>query len=184
MLDPCENENDDIQDDDMSLGADFVQRDEHSESVSEDLDINESHNKPNHVEFQKIGINRDMSTCGMLHSIGSDLTHTWGKSETHQNGSIRSKQNGLRARDYGNTPQVELSFEGIFVNSLEAKDAISSECKEDLRVLPFNWLTKEAFLLCLRSGESAGLSIDLRRELKERQLVKLLIEDPLNGGGR
>ncbi|CAL5355403.1 unnamed protein product [Camellia sinensis] len=35
MLDPCEDENDDIQDDDVSLGADFVQRDEHSESVSE-----------------------------------------------------------------------------------------------------------------------------------------------------
>ncbi|KAL7251503.1 hypothetical protein ACSBR1_013355 [Camellia fascicularis] len=119
VLDPCEDENDDIQDDDVSLGADFVQRDEHSESDSEvittcdgfldaksnrrlgkrvihsdltekklmevkkvldidamDLDINESHNKSNHVEFQKMGINRDMSTCGMLHSIGSDLTHT------------------------------------------------------------------------------------------------------------
>ncbi|CAL5374471.1 unnamed protein product [Camellia sinensis] len=35
MLDPCEDENDDIQDDDVSLGADFVQRDEHSEYVSE-----------------------------------------------------------------------------------------------------------------------------------------------------
>ncbi|KAI8002062.1 Alpha-L-fucosidase 2, partial [Camellia lanceoleosa] len=35
MLDPCEDENDDIQDDDVSLEADFVQRDEHSESVSE-----------------------------------------------------------------------------------------------------------------------------------------------------
>ncbi|KAF5931150.1 hypothetical protein HYC85_032023 [Camellia sinensis] len=35
MLDPCEDENDDIQDDDVSLGANFVQRDEHSESVSE-----------------------------------------------------------------------------------------------------------------------------------------------------
>ncbi|KAI8017763.1 putative LRR receptor-like serine/threonine-protein kinase [Camellia lanceoleosa] len=145
ILDPCEDENDDIQDDDVSLGADFVQRDEHSESVSEissrivmimddmvnegkrvihydltekklmevkkvldidamDLDMNESHNKSNHIEFQKMGINRDMSTCGMLHSIGSDLTHTWGKSETHQNGSIRSMQNRLRARDYGNTP--------------------------------------------------------------------------------
>ncbi|KAF5956896.1 hypothetical protein HYC85_004121 [Camellia sinensis] len=49
------------------------------------------------------GSEGDMSTCGMLHSIGSDLTHTWGRFETHQNGSIRSKQNGLRARDYGNT---------------------------------------------------------------------------------
>ncbi|KAI7997924.1 Meiosis-specific protein ASY1 [Camellia lanceoleosa] len=69
-----------------------------------DLDINESHNKSNHVEFQKIGINRDMSTCGMLHSIGSDLTSTRGGSETHQNGSLRSEQNGSRARDHGNAP--------------------------------------------------------------------------------
>ncbi|CAL5439971.1 unnamed protein product [Camellia sinensis] len=35
MLDPCEDENNDIQDDDVSLGVDFVQRDEHSESISE-----------------------------------------------------------------------------------------------------------------------------------------------------
>ncbi|CAL5374469.1 unnamed protein product [Camellia sinensis] len=56
------------------------------------------------IDAMKMGVNRDMSTRGMLHSIGSDLTHTWGKSETHQNGSIRSKQNGLWARDYGNTP--------------------------------------------------------------------------------
>ncbi|CAL5421123.1 unnamed protein product [Camellia sinensis] len=69
-----------------------------------DLDINESHNKSNHVEFQKIGINRDMSTCGMLHSIGSDLTSTRGGSETHQNGSLRSEQNGSRAREQGNAP--------------------------------------------------------------------------------
>ncbi|KAI8005683.1 Meiosis-specific protein ASY1 [Camellia lanceoleosa] len=69
-----------------------------------DLDINESHNKSNQVEFQKIGINRDMSTCGMLHSIGSDLTSTRGRSETHQNGSLRSEQNGSRARDHGNAP--------------------------------------------------------------------------------
>ncbi|KAI8017117.1 Meiosis-specific protein ASY1 [Camellia lanceoleosa] len=56
------------------------------------------------VAEKKLGINRDMSTCGMLYSIGSDLKHTWGRSETYQNGSIRSEQNGLRARDYGNTP--------------------------------------------------------------------------------
>ncbi|XP_028112984.1 meiosis-specific protein ASY1-like [Camellia sinensis] len=34
VLDPCEDENDDIQDDDVSLGADFVQR-ECSESDDE-----------------------------------------------------------------------------------------------------------------------------------------------------
>lgn len=32
-------------------------------------------------------------------------------------------------------------------------------------------------------AESAGLSIELRRELQGRQLVKLLTADPLNGGG-
>ncbi|GFY99977.1 DNA-binding HORMA family protein [Actinidia rufa] len=45
---------------------------------------------------------KDMSTCGVLHSIGSDLTRTRGRSETHQNGSIRSEQTVTRAN--GNTP--------------------------------------------------------------------------------
>ncbi|CAL5421898.1 unnamed protein product [Camellia sinensis] len=44
MLDPCEDENDDIQDDDVSLGADFIQRDEHSESVSEFAPIDKQQN--------------------------------------------------------------------------------------------------------------------------------------------
>ena len=35
MLDPCEDENEDIQDDDASLGTDSVQRDGSSESDSE-----------------------------------------------------------------------------------------------------------------------------------------------------
>lgn len=35
MLDPCEDENDDIHNDDVSLGADSVQRDDDTESDSE-----------------------------------------------------------------------------------------------------------------------------------------------------
>ena len=35
MLDPCEDENDDIQEDEVSLGADSMQRDDSSESDSE-----------------------------------------------------------------------------------------------------------------------------------------------------
>lgn len=35
MLDPCEDENEDIQDDEVSLGADSVLRDDNSESDSE-----------------------------------------------------------------------------------------------------------------------------------------------------
>lgn len=34
MLDPCEDENEDIQDDEVSLGADSLQRDEFSDSDS------------------------------------------------------------------------------------------------------------------------------------------------------
>ncbi|KAL7241261.1 hypothetical protein ACSBR2_006812 [Camellia fascicularis] len=68
-----------------------------------DVDINE--HKSSRAEFQKMGsINRDMSTCGVFHSIGSDLTRTRGRSEAHQNGSIRSEQTVSRARDHGNTP--------------------------------------------------------------------------------
>ena len=35
MLDPCEDENDDIQDEEVSLGDDSMQRDDSSESDSE-----------------------------------------------------------------------------------------------------------------------------------------------------
>lgn len=35
MLDPCEDENEDIQDYEMSLGADSVQKDDSSDSDSE-----------------------------------------------------------------------------------------------------------------------------------------------------
>ncbi|XP_028070471.1 meiosis-specific protein ASY1-like [Camellia sinensis] len=59
MLDPCEDENDDIQDDDVSLGADFVQRDEHSESVSE-----VSHSQDNQYIVTPIG--NYMSLCSAV----------------------------------------------------------------------------------------------------------------------
>lgn len=35
----------------------------------------------------------------------------------------------------------------------------------------------------LEVAESAGLSLQMRRELQGQQLVKLLTADPLNGGG-
>lgn len=40
MLDPCEDENEDIQDDEMSLGADSAQKDDSSDSDSE---VNRQH---------------------------------------------------------------------------------------------------------------------------------------------
>ncbi|KAA8533309.1 hypothetical protein F0562_033158 [Nyssa sinensis] len=70
-----------------------------------DVDINESHNKSNHPDIQSMGNNNgDLSTYGILHSIGSDLTRTRGKSNTHQNGSVRSDQTVSKTREHGNTP--------------------------------------------------------------------------------
>ncbi|XP_052205621.1 meiosis-specific protein ASY1 [Diospyros lotus] len=68
-----------------------------------DVDADESHNKSRNVEHQKLESNqKDMSTCGFLHSIGSDLTRTRGK--THQNGSMRTDQTVSNAADHRNTP--------------------------------------------------------------------------------
>lgn len=61
-----------------------------------------------------------MSTCGVFHSIGSDLTRTRGRSEAHQNGSIRSEQTVSRARDHGNTPtsRAKVSLSGHELHAL------------------------------------------------------------------
>lgn len=45
----------------------------------------------------------DMSTCGLLHSVGSDVTRTKGRSDIHQSGSFRSEQAISKAK-LGNTP--------------------------------------------------------------------------------
>lgn len=45
----------------------------------------------------------DMSTCGLLHSVGSDVTRTKGRSDIHQSGSFRSEQAISKAK-VGNTP--------------------------------------------------------------------------------
>ncbi|KAJ0038990.1 hypothetical protein Pint_23724 [Pistacia integerrima] len=71
------------------------------------MDTVEPHNKSNHKEFQKMGSKHiDTSTCGALHSIGSDLTRTRGRTEIQQNGSIRSEQTISKGRELalGNTP--------------------------------------------------------------------------------
>ncbi|XVE92133.1 hypothetical protein REPUB_Repub01dG0070800 [Reevesia pubescens] len=47
-----------------------------------DMDTYEPHNKTNNPEMRTTGSNhRDMSTCGVLHSIGSDLTRMRGHQE-------------------------------------------------------------------------------------------------------
>lgn len=60
---------------------------------------------------------------------------------------------------------------------------VEADCKEDPEGLALRLAGKGAVSAALEVAESARLSIDLRRELKGRQLVKLLTADPLNGGG-
>ncbi|KAL2507602.1 DNA-binding HORMA family protein [Forsythia ovata] len=67
------------------------------------LDANESVNKSNHLQLQTTDNNhKDLSTCGDLHSIGSDLTRTRGRSGGLQNDSTRTEQTVSR-REQGNT---------------------------------------------------------------------------------
>lgn len=60
---------------------------------------------------------------------------------------------------------------------------VEADCKEDPEGLALRLAEKGAVSAALEVAESAGLSIELRRELQGRQLVKLLTADPLNGGG-
>ncbi|KAB1225816.1 HORMA domain-containing protein 1 [Morella rubra] len=69
------------------------------------VDTNEVHNKSSLVEFRAMGSNyNDMSTCGVLRSIGSDLTRMRMRSDMNENGSIRSEQTISKAKELGNTP--------------------------------------------------------------------------------
>ncbi|OEL36388.1 hypothetical protein BAE44_0002592 [Dichanthelium oligosanthes] len=60
---------------------------------------------------------------------------------------------------------------------------VETDCEDDPEGLALRLAAKGAVSAALEVAESASLSIDLRRELQGRQLVKLLTTDPLNGGG-
>ncbi|KAK4420008.1 hypothetical protein Salat_2413700 [Sesamum alatum] len=60
---------------------------------------------------------------------------------------------------------------------------VERDCKEDPEGLALRLAERGAVSVALEVAESAGLSIELRRELQGRQLVKLLNADPVNGGG-
>ncbi|XP_059316465.1 meiosis-specific protein ASY1 [Lycium ferocissimum] len=60
---------------------------------------------PMDVDMHESGNNfRDLSTCGALHSIGSDLTRTRGKSDAYRNGSVMSDQTVSKRKENENTP--------------------------------------------------------------------------------
>ncbi|XP_075483320.1 meiosis-specific protein ASY1 [Primulina tabacum] len=75
------------------------------DSDAMDVDLKEPFNKSNHPEAETIGNNHnDLSTCGGLHSIGSDVTRTRGRSDAHQNGLSRTESGATRRRERVHTP--------------------------------------------------------------------------------
>ncbi|GLT86684.1 hypothetical protein SLE2022_048060 [Rubroshorea leprosula] len=70
-----------------------------------DVDVNEPPKKSKNPEsYSTVSNYRDMSTCGLLHSVGSDMTRMKSKSDMHQNGSTGSEQTISKTKENGNTP--------------------------------------------------------------------------------
>ncbi|XP_019449643.1 PREDICTED: uncharacterized protein LOC109352218 isoform X2 [Lupinus angustifolius] len=69
-----------------------------------DVDHCEPNSKPKQSDFRLNGSNYDVSTCGVLHSIGSDLTRMKVTSETNYTDSMKSGQKLFKAKHMGNTP--------------------------------------------------------------------------------
>ncbi|GKV16110.1 hypothetical protein SLEP1_g26798 [Rubroshorea leprosula] len=70
-----------------------------------DVDVNEPQKKSKNPEsYSTVSNHRDMSTCGLLHSVGSDMTRMKSKSDMHQNGSTGSEQTISKTKENGNTP--------------------------------------------------------------------------------
>ncbi|KAG7589222.1 Winged helix DNA-binding domain superfamily [Arabidopsis suecica] len=95
-----------------------------------DVDVNEAINKTNGLEAK---VTADVSTCGGIHSIGSDFTRTKGRSGgMQQNGSVLSEQTISKA---GNTPisnkaQPAASRESFAVHGATAKEAETVNCSQ------------------------------------------------------
>ncbi|XP_047159389.1 meiosis-specific protein ASY1 [Vigna umbellata] len=71
-------------------------------SATEAMDVDhcEPNSKSKLTDFRLNGNNHDVSTCGVLHSIGSDLTRMKVTSETNSGNG----QNATKAKEPGNTP--------------------------------------------------------------------------------
>ncbi|KAK8473830.1 hypothetical protein PHAVU_001G261701 [Phaseolus vulgaris] len=74
-------------------------------SATEAMDVDhcEPNSKSKLTGFRLNGNNHDVSTCGVLHSIGSDLTRMKVTSETNYTDSGNG-QNPTKAKEPGNTP--------------------------------------------------------------------------------
>ncbi|KAL6193104.1 hypothetical protein ACLB2K_034188 [Fragaria x ananassa] len=70
-----------------------------------DVDNVEPPSKSSHLDFHSMGSNqRDTSTCGVLHSIGSDLTRMKIRLNSQEYSLNRSEQTTSKTTGQGNTP--------------------------------------------------------------------------------
>ncbi|MED6121571.1 HORMA domain-containing protein [Stylosanthes scabra] len=94
-----------------------------------DVDNGEPNSKFKPTGLLTNGNNYDVSTCGVLHSIGSDLTRMKVTSDTNGNDSFRSELNILKAKEPGNTPtsRVDQACSYLLFNDLMELPVASRE---------------------------------------------------------
>ncbi|XP_039139403.1 meiosis-specific protein PAIR2-like isoform X2 [Dioscorea cayenensis subsp. rotundata] len=107
------------------------------------------------------GLNtKDVSTCGVLHSIGSDLTRSKGQSETYQNGSVRSGQTAHTPTSNAELQPIASLESGVLGKdheraksrriSCDGNDCRSSQDKRSRKAST----VKEPILQCLKRQKS------------------------------
>ncbi|ESQ28572.1 hypothetical protein EUTSA_v10018311mg [Eutrema salsugineum] len=102
-----------------------------------DVDVNESLNKTNNLQAI---VTADVSTCGGIHSIGSDFTRTKGRSGFQHNSSVISEQTISKAN---NTPtsikaqpvasRESFAVNGVAGNKCKDADTNCSQASQDRR---------------------------------------------------
>ncbi|XP_016647049.1 PREDICTED: uncharacterized protein LOC103322127 [Prunus mume] len=103
-----------------------------------DVDNFEPNNKSKHLDHTMGSNYRDTSTCGALHSIGSDLTRMRIRSNGHQNSPMRSEQTTSKTKDHANTPTSRpVTSRESFVpgNENVRANGNSDHCDEGERVI-------------------------------------------------
>ncbi|KAK9934507.1 hypothetical protein M0R45_021648 [Rubus argutus] len=78
------------------------------------MDVNntEPQSKSNHQDFHPMDSDRrDTSTCGVLHSIGSDFTRMRIRANSNEQSPMRSEQTTSKTKEHGNTPTSRVQQE-------------------------------------------------------------------------
>ncbi|KAL6217465.1 hypothetical protein ACLB2K_010682 [Fragaria x ananassa] len=106
-----------------------------------DVDNTEPQSKSNHQGFYPVASNyRNTSTCGVLHSIGSDLTRMKIRADSNECSPTRTEQTTSMRKEHGNTPtsraHPQISRESFAPGNDENRtNGNTNHCDEDERVM-------------------------------------------------